>query len=52
MSVSAGLKEGFQSLGCQMPVLDLTQALGQILLEPWLVDHWLKGEEVFRNSSA
>jgi Fe-S-cluster containining protein len=52
MSVSAGLKEGFQSLGCQMPVLDLTQALGQILMEPWLVDHWLKGEEVFRDSSA
>ena len=52
MSVSAGLTEGFQSLGCQMPVLDLTQALGQILMEPWLVDHWLKGEEVFRDSSA
>ena len=26
MSVSAGLAEGFRSLGCQMPVLDLTRA--------------------------
>ena len=51
MSVSAGLAEGFRSLGCQMPVLDLTRALGQVLLEPWLVDHWLKGEKVFRDSS-
>ena len=51
MSVSAGLSEGFRSLGCQMQVLDLTRALGQVLLEPWLVDHWLKGEEVFRDSS-
>ncbi|MEJ2070348.1 MAG: YkgJ family cysteine cluster protein [Syntrophobacterales bacterium] len=52
MSISAGLKEGFGSLGCQMPVLDLTRALGQVLLEPWVVDHWLKGEEVFQDFSA
>jgi Fe-S-cluster containining protein len=52
MSVSAGLTEGFRSLGCQMPVLDLTRALGQVLLEPWVLDRWLKGEEVFLDSST
>jgi len=51
MSVSAGLTEGFRALGCQMQVLELTRALGQVLMEPWLVEHWLKGEEVFRDAS-
>jgi len=50
MSVSAGLIEGFQELGCQMPVLDLARALGQVLLEPWLAEHWLRGEKVFQES--
>jgi Fe-S-cluster containining protein len=47
MSVSAGLTEGFRELGCQMPVLDLARALGQVLLEPWMVERWLQGEKVF-----
>ena len=47
MSLSAGLREGFRESGCQTPVLDLAQALGQVLLEPWLVEHWLQGENVF-----
>lgn len=52
LSISAGLTEGFRELGCQMPVLDLTRALGQMLLEPWLVEHWLQGKEVFQDRPA
>lgn len=52
MSVSAGLTEGFQELGCQMPVLDLDRALGQVLLEPWLVERWLQGEKIFQDPSV
>lgn len=52
LSISAGLIEGFQELGCQMPVLDLARALGQALLEPWLVERWLQGEKVFQDSPA
>ncbi len=52
MSVSAGLIEGFRELGCQMPILDLARALGQALLEPWLVELWLQGEEVFQDFPA
>jgi uncharacterized protein len=52
MSVSAGLTEGFRELGCQMPVLDLARGLGQVLLEPWVAERWLRGETVFQNSPA
>jgi Fe-S-cluster containining protein len=52
ISVSAGLTEGFRELGCQMPVLDLARALGQVLLEPWMAERWLQGEKVFQNSPA
>jgi Fe-S-cluster containining protein len=47
MSVSAGLAAGFREVGCQTPVLELTQALGQVLLEPWLAERWLAWEKVF-----
>ncbi len=50
MSVSAGLREGFAAAGCRMPVLELTQALGQALLEPGLTERWLAGEKVFDGS--
>lgn len=51
MSVSAGLSQGFQEAGCQSPVLELSQALGQVLLEPGLAERWLAGEEVFNTKS-
>jgi Fe-S-cluster containining protein len=47
LSVSAGLREGFQALGCQTPVLELSQALSQVLLEPQLAEQWLAGQKVF-----
>jgi Fe-S-cluster containining protein len=47
MSVSAGLEAGFKEVGCQTPVLELTQALGEALLSPWLAERWLAGENVF-----
>jgi Fe-S-cluster containining protein len=47
MSVSAGLAAGFREAGCRAPVLELTQALGQVLLEPRLAERWLAGENVF-----
>jgi Fe-S-cluster containining protein len=47
MSVSAGLAAGFREAGRITPVLELSQALGRVLLEPWLADHWLAGEKVF-----
>ena len=52
MSVSAGLAQGFQALGCQSPVLEISQALAQVLLEPWLAEHWLAGEKVFNEPSS
>ena len=52
MSVSAGLSEGFRAVGCQTPVLELSQALGQALLEPRLAERWLAGENVFGESSS
>jgi Fe-S-cluster containining protein len=52
MSVSAGLAQGFQAMGCQSPVLELSQALGQVLLEPWLAEQWLAGESVFAEPSS
>ena len=50
MSVSDGLRAGFQAAGLKMPVLELTRALGQALLEPGLAERWLAGEEVFAES--
>lgn len=47
ISLSAGLAQGFRIVGVQAPVLELTQALGRVLLEPWLAERWLAGEEVF-----
>jgi Fe-S-cluster containining protein len=47
MSVSVGLAAGFQEVGCQTPVLELTQALGEALLSPRLAERWLAGEKVF-----
>jgi Fe-S-cluster containining protein len=47
MSLSAGLAAGFREVGCITPVLELTQALGQVLLEPWLAERWLAGENIF-----
>lgn len=52
MSVSAGLAAGFQEVGCVTPVLELTQALGQVLLEPWLAERWLAGENVFGEAKS
>jgi Fe-S-cluster containining protein len=52
MSVSAGLAQGLEAMGCQSPVLELSQALGQALLEPGLAEHWLAGEQVFSKSSS
>jgi len=46
MSVSAGLTEGFRAIGCQTPVLELSQILGQVLLEPRLPERWLAGEKM------
>jgi Fe-S-cluster containining protein len=47
MSVSAGLAAGFQEVGCVTPVLELTRALGEALLSPWLAERWLAGKNVF-----
>jgi hypothetical protein len=47
LSVSAGLTQGFQAMSCQTPVLELSRALGQALLEPRLGERWLAGERVF-----
>jgi Fe-S-cluster containining protein len=47
MSVSAGLAAGFQEVGCVTPVLELSFALGEALLSPWLAERWLAGENVF-----
>jgi hypothetical protein len=52
MSLSAGVAAGFREVGCQTPVLELTQALGRVLLEPWLAEHWLAGEEVFTEAES
>ena len=52
MSVSAGLTEGFQAAGCQTLVLELSFALGQVLLEPRLAERWLAGEDVFAEYSS
>ena len=52
MSVSAGLSAGFEALGCQAPVLELSQALGEVLLEPRLAERWLAGEKVFQEPSS
>jgi post-segregation antitoxin (ccd killing protein) len=52
MSVSAGLSEGFEAMGCQTPVLELSQALGQALLESRLAERWLAGEKVFGESPS
>ena len=52
LSLSAGLTEGFREVGCQTPVLELTQALGQVLLEPWLAERWLAGEDVFTDLAS
>ena len=51
-SIAGGLTEGFGTLGCQTATLELTQALGDALLEPHLAERWLKGEQVFRKTSA
>jgi Fe-S-cluster containining protein len=47
MSLHAGLTAGFQEVGCIMPVLEMTQALGQVMLAPGLAERWLAGENVF-----
>jgi Fe-S-cluster containining protein len=52
MSVSAGLAAGFQEMGCVTPVLELTQALGEALLSPWLAERWLAGENVFGETKS
>ena len=52
MSLSAGLAAGFRAVGCQTPVLELTQALGQALLSPWLAERWLAGENVFADVTS
>jgi Fe-S-cluster containining protein len=52
MSVSAGLAAGFQEVGCLTPVLELTRALGQALLSPWLAERWLAGEDVFAEAES
>ena len=52
MSVSAGLSAGFEALGCQAAVLELSQALGEVLLEPRLAERWLAGEKVFQEPSS
>jgi Fe-S-cluster containining protein len=52
LSVSAGLREGFQALGCQAPVFDLSQALGQVLLEPQMAERWLAGQKVFADPAG
>ncbi len=52
MSVSAGLAEGFQAVGCQTPVLELSSALGEALLSPRLLEQWLAGETIFAESSS
>jgi len=46
-SLAAGLREGFQALGCQAAPLELTQALREALLQPRLAERWLQGEQVF-----
>jgi hypothetical protein len=50
LSVSAGLTQGFQALGCQTPVLELSRALGQVLLAPGLGEDWLAGKRVFEEA--
>ncbi len=52
MSLSAGLAAGFKEMGCKTPVLELTRALGQVLLEPWLAERWLAGENVFPDGKS
>jgi Fe-S-cluster containining protein len=52
MSVSAGLAAGFREVGCQTPVLELTQALGHLLLEPWQAERWLAGENVLADCKS
>ncbi len=52
MSVSTGLAAGFQEAGCATPVLELTQALGEVLLSPWLAERWLAGENVFEKAKS
>lgn len=52
MSVSAGLAAGFKEVGCVTPVLELTQALGQVLLSPSLAERWLAGEDVFAEAKS
>jgi Fe-S-cluster containining protein len=47
LSISAGLTAGFEALGCQSPVLELSQALGEAMLDPGLSERWLAGEKVF-----
>jgi len=51
-SIAKGLRDGFQTLGCQPANLELTQALRDVLLEPGLAERWLKGEEVFSEPSS
>jgi Fe-S-cluster containining protein len=46
-SIVAGLRQGFQVLGCQTGVLELSQGLREILLNPHLGELWLRGERVF-----
>ena len=52
MSLSTGLAAGFQEVGCTTPVLELTQALGQVLLAPWLAERWLAGEKVLAEAKS
>ncbi len=52
MSLSAGLAAGFQEVGCTTPVLELSFALGRVLLEPWLAERWLAGETVFAEAKS
>jgi Fe-S-cluster containining protein len=52
MSLSAGLTAGCQEVGCTTPVLELTQALGQVLLAPWLAERWVAGEKVFADPES
>lgn len=51
-SIVAGLRQGFQVLGCQTEILELSQGLRQVLLEPRLGEPWLKGEKVFSKPYA
>lgn len=46
-SIVAGLRQGFQALGCQTEVLELSQGLREILLNPGIGERWLLGERVF-----